>query len=217
MKRNRRTVVLWLVILAALPWPLDYVLTRGAARQDRRNEELFKRYDCGYYKECEADFDRDGAAAQFKVDGCDSEAHYCLTVIDGGRELLRLPFHSTDNTLRTHLAVHERDGGARLLVFDGLGPRPPRRLAFAWRDGALVEAAPDALDMEIIDAMAAYDDGGTIGGRIFRDIIRVARFVAYYLLLFVLAGVLLLWGKLRLPDGPPPHARDTHWLLRGDR
>lgn len=214
MSRELKTVILWLLILAALPWPLDYVLSRGAERKDRRDEELFRRHDCGYYKQCEADFDRDGTAAQFKVEACESALGRCLYVSDGGREVLRLPFHTTDNTLRTHLAVHERGGTTRLLVFDGIAPHPPRRLAFAWRDGTLVATAPDARDLEIIDAMAAYDDGGTMNERIFRDIIRVGRFVVYYLLLAALAGILLLWGKPLTAAGARPRTHETHFLRR---
>lgn len=214
---KRRTLVTWLLILIALPWPVDYWRARGEVRKDRRNEELFRLYDCGYYKPCAADFDGDGVAARFDNVPCEGSHYGCLVVNEGGREALRLPYNRTDNTFRTHLAVRERDGATRLLVYDGVGPRPPRRLVFAWGGGRLYEAGPDALELEILDAMAAYDDTGTLDERIFRDITRVARFVVYYLLLLALAGITLLWGRLRLPDGPPPHTRDSHWLLRGDR
>ena len=213
---SRKTFVTWLLILVALPWPVDYWRTRGAERKDRRNEELLSLYDCGYHKACAADFDRDGVAARFEVVPCEASGHRCLVVSDGGREVLRLPHYGIDNTLRTHLAVHEANGVARLLVYDGVDRREPLRTVFAWGDGKLVEGVPGEIEREILDAMAAYDDTGTMNERIFRDVQRGARFVVYYLLLLVLAGIMLLWGKLRLPDGPPPHKHDTHWLLRGD-
>jgi hypothetical protein len=216
MKRSVKTTLLWLLILAALPWPVDYLLTLGAERKDRRNEELFRRHECGYYSACAADFDRDGGGARFEFEACRSVVGHCLVIGEGGREVLRLPFHNTDNTLRTHLALREAEGATRLLVYDGAGRRDPLRAVFAWGDGKLVERAPDSLDLEIMDAMAAYDDTGGLNERVFRDIARAARFVVHYLLLVVLAGI-LLWGKVSLPPGPPPHDRAAHWLLRGDR
>ncbi|HEX6625682.1 MAG TPA: hypothetical protein VF064_18340 [Pyrinomonadaceae bacterium] len=213
---SRKKFVTWLLILVALPWPIDYWRTRVAERKDRRDEELFRRHECGYDSPCAADFDRDGVGARFDILQPEAYRPYKLIVSDGGREVLRLPYHNIDYTLRTHLAVHEQGGAARLLVYDGTERRPPVRAVYAWSGGRLVEATPDAFDIEILDALAAYDDTGTFNERVFRSLISAVRFVAYYLLLLALAGI-MLWGKLHLPDGPPPHTRDNHWLLRDDR
>jgi hypothetical protein len=213
---SRRTLVTWLLILVALPWPINYWRTQVEERKDRRDEELFRRHECGYDSACAADFDRDGVGARFEVVKPEAYRPYSLVVSDGGREVLRLPYHNLDNTLRTHLAVHEEGGAARLLVYDGVERNPPVRAVFAWGGGRLVEVAPGALELEILDALAAYDDTGTFNERVFRSLIGAVRLVVYYLLLLVLAGI-LLWGKLRLPDGPPPHTHDNHWLLRDDR
>jgi hypothetical protein len=206
VKRTRKSFVIWLLILIALPWPIDYWLTRRSARQDARNDELVFRYECNYHSACLADFDGDRDFAHFIITPCEESSWGCLTVREGDREIFQVPYDNTDNTLRTHVAVSEETGSPHLLIYDGVRHKPPLRAAFSYNGERLVEVAPTSLEREILDAMAANDDAaGRWDERLRHDLIRVSRFAAYYGLLIVLALVMVIWGRVAERKGNPTH------------
>jgi hypothetical protein len=83
-------------------------------------------------------------------------------VVDGGRELLRIPYHHTDGTCRTHVALCADGRHARLLVFDGgRSATPYARAAYRLVDREFKRTAPTPDDEEVLSALAAGDDWGT--------------------------------------------------------
>jgi sensor domain CHASE-containing protein len=82
--------------------------------------------------------------------------------------------YSIDNTSRTHVAVRDGSGHARLIIYDGTR-WPAQKIAvnavYAWNGNRLSEIAPAEADKEILAAMAARDDAGTF-----------PQWVIYYLL-----------------------------------
>ena len=209
MRFLKRPYFVWLIILVALPWPIDYWYRTAEDRQRARDHELFRRYDCGYTKTpCPAaDFDGDGLPSEFRIVHQGKPGHEFLSVADGGREILRIPHVIIDDTLRTHMAVSFDSGSPRLLIYDGVARRPPLKAAYAFGGGtqALSEASPTRLEEEILRAMAAYDNTGAFNERAFADILRLLRFMAYYTLLIVLTCV--LWWQGSGWAVPSRHAR----------
>lgn len=192
--RNRKWLIAAaLFVLVALPWPVERWRTDRERRQDARDDELFALYDCFPVRKCVADFDGDGTADHLDVvpDGVNFYGSLVATV--GGREVLRLPFYSADNTFRTHVAVLDDGGRSRLLIYEG-ARRPsrgqPLRAAYVWGRVRLFEVEPNDFDQEILGAMAAHDDTGGWHARVFRDITRNVRLAAYYALLLVLVGLI---------------------------
>src|ERR687885_287940 len=100
---SRKNAVMWLLILAALPWPLDYWRTAKRVRREAREDELVSLYECNYRSACLADFDGDREPARFLISPCEGMPSGCLTVLEGGGEIFRAPYFITDNTLRTHV------------------------------------------------------------------------------------------------------------------
>jgi hypothetical protein len=137
--------------------------------KDARYDHLFDMYECGYYaqKPCEGDFNGDGRTGHILIDGhLNTPTELPPEVVDDRQDVFRLKVFSLDNTLRTHMAVREDTGGARLLVWEGVRTESGRRitpvsLVYAWRDGKLSEVEAVAVDREILSAMRARDDAGT--------------------------------------------------------
>lgn len=206
MRFSKSPYFVWLILLVALPWPIDYWYKTAADRQHARDHELFRRYDCGYYAATPcptADFDGDGLPAELRTESTTALAH--LSVVDGGREILRIPHVNIDNTLRTHKAVSFDAGAPRLLVYDGASHQPKLMAAYTFDGSRLSEVGPTPLEGEILRAMAAYDDTGTLNARVFADVRRLLRFMAYYTLLVLLTCV--LWWRGAGSPAPPHHAQ----------
>jgi hypothetical protein len=55
----------------------------------------------------------------------------------------------------------------------------------------MVEVSPSSKEQEILSAMAAHDDTGGWNDRVVRDLYEVARLIAYYVLLAIVAGVIV--------------------------
>src|SRR5919198_5772227 len=180
---SRKTAITWLLILVALPWPIDYWFTAKRMRQDARDDELVFLYECNYRSACLADFDADRELARFVISPCEGMPWGCFTVLEGDREIFRAPYVITDNTLRTHIAISEATGSPHLLIYDGVSHKSPLRAAFAYNGERLVEVTPTVLEGEVIDAMAAHDETGGWNERVLNGFIRELRFFAYYGLL----------------------------------
>lgn len=211
MRFIKRPGFIWLVVLVALPWPIDYWQQAVARRQHARDHELFRRYDCGYYAvtPCPAaDFDGDGIPAELRIKTAATLARGNLSVVDGGREILRIPHANIDNTFRTHKAVSFATGPPRLVVYDGTSYQPKLAAVYAFDGSRLSEVEPTPLEEEILRAMAAYDDSGTLNARVFADLRRLLRFMAYYTLLVVLTCV--LWWRGAGCSVRPRRARFRH-------
>lgn len=207
---RKLTGVTWLLVLLLLPWPVDHWRNLEQRRQYAREGELFEKYDCRPVTRCADDFNGDGVPARIEVVSCGG-LKSCVVVFEAGREILRLKYDGTDGTLRTHAAVSGESGRSRLLVYDGVSQRPALRAAYAWDGARLAPVKPNGFEQEIIAAMAAHDDTGGWGDRAFSDLIRLARFAAYYLLLLVLTCV--LWAG-RFYTAKPGPARAPHFLCR---
>ncbi|HLA11141.1 MAG TPA: hypothetical protein VJ023_11170 [Pyrinomonadaceae bacterium] len=182
-KLSTLLIVLALLILA--PLLLDYFYYRAQERQEQRDDELVARYECEPPTKCVGDFDGDGISDRIVVADRD------FVVTDGAREMLRLPYDHSDNTLRTHFAITDPSAKSRLLIYDGASHKPSLRAAFAWDGARLAEAQPSHLEREIISAMARHDDTGGWNERAFRPLLREAQLFVYYFALAIIVAVVL--------------------------
>lgn len=167
------------------------------AGRDRRFESLRQQYEC-FSRPCLIDIDGDSVAEELAVQLTDSDKkpHDWILLKDGTNELLRLPYHLTDGTLRTHLAIRSDKPGPRLLVFDGARSFGIGRAVFRWDGNQVAAIEPDSLDEEILSAMAADDDAGTRSGW---TLFRLQRRVLYLILGFgILATGLIVFRKSRV-------------------
>src|SRR5205085_10586756 len=89
--------------------------------RDTHFDEVVNKCEC-QSEVCEADFDGDGIPGRIQKRASDDTivSSRLLIVTDNGRELLRTPYNYIDGTLRTHVAMREESGKARLLIFDGV-------------------------------------------------------------------------------------------------
>ena len=141
---------------------------------------------------CKADFDGDGRLTHIEV-----KRHHDAPVelppqFVGNEEKAVLKVFSLDNTLRTHVAVRNEMGHARLIVYDGsMGPsnRTVVNAVYAWDGRKLSETAAAPADKEILSAMAARDDAGTFNQWVLYYLVKwPLRLV--YVSLFVVAALL---------------------------
>jgi len=203
MKITRWKTSTLLVVAAFLigaPLLLDQWYVAKQQRRDLRDDELVRQYECEPPEECVADFDGDGTLSRITVEQINPAERFdlWLKVYENGRELLRLPYDHTDNTLRTHTAIHNEAGKSRLLVYDKVS-RTDTVAVFAWDGNRLAEVPPSSLEQEILSAMAAYDDTGGWNERtVFRPFFRTARLFGYYALLTVVIGM-VLYRRYRNP------------------
>jgi hypothetical protein len=148
---SRRSLLggLGFLLLLALPWLLGW----SFFAQEATYAGLRKRYECLPSAPCAGDFDGDGLNGYIKIDQTSQDDRW-LVVFDSNRELLRIPYTSVDDSLRTHMALRDDALPARLLIFD-------RSLQAYAMDGAvLAPVPPDAVDREILAALAAQDERG---------------------------------------------------------
>jgi hypothetical protein len=113
-------------------------------------------------------------------------------VNDSHRELIRLPFSYADSTLRTHVAIRNETGGARLLIFDHTTEGKPIRQVFAWDGKQMVQVQPSAADQEILVALGAHDDAGSWNDWALYRSLRIPVLVGYYVLLAGILGLLII-------------------------
>jgi hypothetical protein len=170
------------------------------AMREARYSQLRKEYECGYGSKdlCKADFDGDGLLTHIDV-----RRHYDRPVelpptFVGSEQEVVLNVWSIDNTWRTHVAVRNESGHSRLIIYDGTrwpGHETAVNAVYAWNGKRLSEVAPGAADKEILSAMAADDDAGTLHQWVTYHLLAwPGRLV--YVLLFVVAA--LIYRKNRL-------------------
>lgn len=187
-------IVLLLFIVAPL------VIYNRFASKDLQYSQTITKYEC-VQDNCAADFDGDGRAGDLLIDrtspppsGAYSARQAWLVVNDSHRELLRLPFSYADSTLRTHVAIRNEIGGARLLIFDHTTEGKPIRQVFAWDGKQMVQVQPSAADQEILAALGARDDAGSWNDWALYRSLMLPILVSYYVLL---AGIVGLFSILR--------------------
>ena len=134
--------------------------------QGRLNDysALVKKYECKRAV-CEADFDGDGIPGKLLInyDRPASNFDSWFVIEDSGRQLLRQPRRSLDNSLQTHAAVISESSGSRLIIYDHIRDgSSPRDLVFAYdRSGRMIEVEANKTDQEVLAALAITDDSGT--------------------------------------------------------
>jgi len=197
-KWKSSTLITIAALLIGVPLLIDHWLSERDRRQDLRDDELEREYECEPPNKCVADFNGDGISDRLDV-AMGGRFYGWLVAFNGEQEILRLPYDHTDGTFRTHTAIRNESGKSRLLVYDGASHRPPLKAVFAWNCERLVEVSPSNLDREILTAMAAHDDTGGWNERaVFRPIFRIARLIIYYILLTIVIGV-VLYKRFRNP------------------
>lgn len=196
MRSRKLTIVITFSLLIVAPLIFDRIVSNKQQRQDARDDELVKAYECYPLNACVMDFNGDGIPARLEV-AMTYAVGGDLIVSDGGKEVLRLPYDHTDNTFRTHIAFHGEKDNARLLVYDGVPPGA----AYEWNGDKLVEVTPIGVEEEILSAMAAHDEkGGWIERTVYRPIKRLLYLGAYYIVL-VAAVAVMLFRRFRRPLG----------------
>jgi hypothetical protein len=151
-------------------WALALVLFLTDARLTFRHyqySQLLEQHECGYPSEraCRADFDGDGQLTEIRV-----RYRYDTPVelpprFKGSEANVVLNAFLMDNTLRTHIAIGKESSRDRLIVYEG-AKWPDRNRAvnavYEHNGNGLVSTSPTAADEEILKAMAARDDAGTL-------------------------------------------------------
>src|SRR5882762_6329372 len=137
---------------------------------------------------CEADFDGDGIPGTLSIDRTSPAPNFdsWFVVRDSGKEFLREPRRSIDNSLKTHVAVISDSRPARVIVYDHIfDHKPSRSLVFAYDGKTMVQQPPSENDREVLAAMGAVDETGTYERWVFFEILAVPALVGYYALFIV--------------------------------
>lgn len=125
---------------------------------------LVEKYECKLAI-CEADFDGDGIPGKLLInyDRPASNFDSWFVIEESGRQHLRQPRRSLDNSLQTHAAVISEASGSRLIIYDHIRDgSSPRSLVFAYdRSGKMNEVQANKTDQEVLAALAMTDDAGT--------------------------------------------------------
>lgn len=136
---------------------------------------------------CSVDVDNDGASEKIAV----RPYSRSVAVYDAGRELLRLPYDTTDRTLRTHIGIRKSAEGMRILVYDGTkGPDQRVSAVYGWDGQGLTRVAASKSDVLILSAMSANDDTGTFQSWMLYKSLRLP------FILILLLGMAITWYKL---------------------
>jgi hypothetical protein len=193
MSKSKVLTAIIVLLLIGAPILINRWVSERARRQEARDDELVVKYECEPPTKCVADFNGDGIPDRLDIIQTNPSKRFewWLVAFSDGSELIRLPYDHTDNTLRTHTAILSDVGKSRLLVYDGASYRPALKAAFAWNGEKMVEVSPSSQEQEILSAMAAHDDTGGWNDRVVRDLYEVARLIAYYVLLAIVAGVIV--------------------------
>jgi hypothetical protein len=195
--RKRRTAIL-ISCLTAIGLGL-LLLDLWLGLRNYRYSRLIEEYECGYLLEqpCRADFDGDGRLTQIEVKRRHDAPVEAPPRFSGIEPEVVLNVFSQDNTSRTHVGVRNESGRARLIIYDATrwpGERTLVNSVYAWNGKSLVEIAPAMTDQEILSAMAARDDAGTLSEWVIYYLLAwPGRFV--YASLFVVAA--LVYRKYR--------------------
>jgi hypothetical protein len=158
-----------------------------------RYHALLEKYECNR-DVYEADFNGDGIPGTLSIDRTSPAPDFdsWLVVRDSGKELLREPRRSIDNSLKTHVAVISESRPARVIVYDHIfDHKPSRSLVLAYDGETMVQQPPSENDNEVLAAMGAVDETGTYERWVLFQLLAVPALVCYYAL-FIVA-----WRHLR--------------------
>lgn len=188
---TRRSILggLGLLLLLALPWLLGWSFFAQEATYARLRE----RYECLPHASCAGDFDGDEKNGYVNTTPFISTMHpeRWVIVSDSDREILRLPYTFTDDSMRTHVALRDDTVPARLLIFDHSSR------AYAISGSALAPVTPDAVDQEILAAMAAQDTYGNFEYRLMLRFAIIFGGAGYDLLVVCIAAGVFFIRRLR--------------------
>lgn len=179
-------LIIALACLINLVWLVDGLAWERHARQFAREDELVRWYECRPIRACAADFDGDRRPDDMIAMRQPGSEDARLRVWVNGLPALDLPFHSIDETLRTHVAVRYFYGKARLLVFDGFSAELPHRAVYSWDGEKMALMSPLAAEEEILSAMAAHDALGGWNMRLAAEEFHAFRQTCYLVGLLVL-------------------------------
>ena len=145
---------------------------------------------------CDSDFDGDGIAGKLFIDHQTPASDFdsWFVIEDSGRQLLREPRRSLDNSLQTHAAVVSESPGSRLIIYDHIRDgSSPRSLVFAYdRSGRMIEVQPTKIDRDVLAALAVTDDTGTRNQWLLFQILAKPVLLCYLLIL-----VAFVWYRRR--------------------
>jgi hypothetical protein len=202
--RNEVAIIL---IFCFMALGLGLLLTDiSLALLDSRYSRLIQKYECGYLPEqpCKADFDGDGQFTHIEVNRRHDAPVELPPRFAGNEREVVLNAYSIDNSSRTHVAVRNDAGHARLIIYDGTrwsAGKISVNAVYAWNGSSLAETAPTETDKEILSAMAARDDAGTFPEWVIYYVLAwPSRLV--YVSLFVVAA--LVYRKYRRVPGMTP-------------
>jgi hypothetical protein len=148
-------------------------------------EALLEKYECDR-RVCEADFDGDGRPGTLSIDRTAPAPKFdsWFVIVDSGKELLREPRRSIDNSLKTHAAVIAEAGVARVIIYDHIFDHgTPRSLVFAYDGKSMVKVSPSEEEREVLAAIEANDETGTFEKWVLFRLLVIPGLVFYYLVL----------------------------------
>jgi hypothetical protein len=133
----------------------------------------------------EKNFDGDAVPGTLSIDRTSPAPKFdsWWVVTDSGKELLREPRRSIDNSLKTHAAIIDDRGATRLIIYDHIfDHNPPRSLVFVSDGKTLVREAPLEDDNDVLAAMGSADETGTYERWVLFQLLAVPALVCYYAL-----------------------------------
>jgi hypothetical protein len=177
------------VTLIIVPIVIALLADRALVNRHIYYDRLLTEHEC-YPPPCQIDVNGDGIPGEI-VDLHVLQGNW-LIISDAGRELLRLPYDSTDGTLRTHIGVRSDDGGTRIIIYDGSrGPSQRVNAVYGWSGQGLSRVAPSDSDSLILSAMRAYDDTGSFHYWVLYKLMRLPLFI------ILLLGMVIAAFRLR--------------------
>ena len=182
------TIIAVGTLLVGVPLSVD----RWLSKKDAHYDEVVSKYECDA-DVCEADFNGDGTPGHLERSKASlTTQERWLVAVDNGQDLLRLPYEHIDGSLRTHAAIRNESGKARLLIFDGTKGGAPVQAVFEWDGQKMAQVTPSDVDHQILSAIAARDDAGTWTDWGLYRAFSLPLLLSYYsLLIGIVIGVLL--------------------------
>lgn len=190
-----------------------FLVVKSVSDYYEHHEKIAKKYECYPVETCRTDFNDDGKPDVFKiVDEPDKEFlhFYRLKIFveesDRPKEILNIPYDSTDNTYRTHVAVAQFFGRKELIVYDTIS----NEQFFYWNGERLASiriGETDTFDeravyeQEIRRAMSINDDTGGFDLKIMILSTFKLFFGLYYFVLFAGVGLFFYSNKQKSECG----------------
>jgi hypothetical protein len=160
------------------------VVASWLSRKDHGYDETIGVYECDFPRTCIGDFNKDRIPEQVVVvdDSGSISQKQSLLVIEGRRELLRLPYVYLDNTLRTHVGIRVNSDRTTLVIYHPGSRGTTTQSVYSWSAGKMVQVPPSSTDQELLAAMAARDESGNFNQWVLFRILKIPGLVLYYLL-----------------------------------